>query len=383
MTIELPKHRQERLGAILSSIPSTQKRIGVKKWHKLLGELRSMALALPGAKNMFGILQEALRSLDKRSRIALRKGVHQSIEDFQWLLNDISSRPTRIAELVPLLPSALGFHDASGEGAGGVWFPSHTVGSRMKNKNTLHPLLWRYKWPQDIIDNLVTEENPTGTITNSDLELAGGLLHLDVIAHCLDVRERTIVSKTDNLATLFWERKGSATNAAVTHQLLRLFGIHQRYHRYVPRHDYISGPSNPLADDSSRLFHLSNRELLSHFNSKFKQKYSFKLCHPTQKLISGVISALRNKRFARESLLAAPPPPTHTGKSGSSSQVSWAKIPYSKPSKTRYRTYRSSSTECVLDDMQPTKIQYALDQLKITYGALDRRTLNWVSKTRA
>ncbi|GFH62141.1 hypothetical protein CTEN210_18617 [Chaetoceros tenuissimus] len=123
------------------------------------------------------------------------------------MLRNISERPTRIAELVPLLPSALGFHDASGKGAGGVWFPSHTIGSRMKNKNTLHPLLWRYKWPQDIIDNLVTENNFLGKITNSALELAGGLLHLDIIAHCLDVRERTIVSKTDNLATLFWECK--------------------------------------------------------------------------------------------------------------------------------------------------------------------------------
>lgn len=61
MTVELPMHRQERLGAILSSIPPSQKRIGVKKWHKLLGELRSMSLALPGAKGMFGMLQEALR----------------------------------------------------------------------------------------------------------------------------------------------------------------------------------------------------------------------------------------------------------------------------------------------------------------------------------
>ena len=297
------------------------------------------------------------------------------------MLDDISKRPTRIAEIVPLLPSALGFHDASGAGAGGVWFPSHTIGSRMKNKNTLHPLLWRYKWPQDIVDNLVTEDNPSGTITNSDLELAGGLLHLDVIAHCLDVRERTIVSKTDNLATLFWERKGSATNAAVTHQLLRLFGIHQCFHRYVPRHDYISGPSNPLADDSSRLFHLSKSELLTHFNSKFKQNSTFKIVHPTQKLTSGVISALRNKRLERESLLDGPPPLTHTGKNGLSSQVSWAKIPYSKPSRTKYRIYKSSSTEYDTDSMHPTRIQYALDQLKITYRALDRRTSNWVNRT--
>lgn len=165
------------------------------------------------------------------SRIALWKGVHQLIEDFKLMLDDISKRPTCIAEIVPLLPSALGFHDASGEGAGGVWLPSHTIGSRMKNKNKHHPLFWHYKWPQDIVDNLVTEDNPSGTTMKSDLELAGGLLHLDWTSLLtLDVRERTIVSKTDNLATLFWERKGSATNASVTHQLLRLFGIHQHFH---------------------------------------------------------------------------------------------------------------------------------------------------------
>jgi len=43
---------------------------------------------------------------------------------------------------------------------------------------------------------------PTDTITNSDLELAGGILHLDAIAQYFDVRECTLLSKTDNLATL-------------------------------------------------------------------------------------------------------------------------------------------------------------------------------------
>ena len=53
MTIHLPPHRVERLAEILAIIPSTQKRTSLKKWHKVLGKLRSMALALPGARNMF------------------------------------------------------------------------------------------------------------------------------------------------------------------------------------------------------------------------------------------------------------------------------------------------------------------------------------------
>ncbi|KAL7523020.1 hypothetical protein ACHAWF_000323, partial [Thalassiosira exigua] len=39
--------------------------------------------------------------------------------------------------------------------------------------------------------------------------------------------------------------------------LLRLFGIHQRFHRYVPRFDYLSGASNHIADALSRDFHLT------------------------------------------------------------------------------------------------------------------------------
>ena len=49
-------------------------------------------------------------------------------------------------------------------------------------------------------EQLITEANPHGTITNSDLELAGGLLHLEAAAQCFDVRGRTLLSRTDNLA---------------------------------------------------------------------------------------------------------------------------------------------------------------------------------------
>ncbi|CAK9058977.1 Uncharacterized protein (Fragment), partial [Durusdinium trenchii] len=235
-TITLPSHRKERLAEVLDSIPPHQKRIGVTKWHKVLGELRSMSLALPGSRGLFSALQKALQ-LHKGKRVALNRDVHQALRDFRWILNNLSERPTRIAELVPLLPSALGHHDASGAGAGGVWFPAQGIHPRHGKLSP--PILWRYQWPQKIASQLITDKNPHGTISISDLELAGGLLHLDVLCQHYDARERTILSKTDNLATLYWQRKGSATSDKVPPHLLRLFGIHQRLHRYVPRHDYI------------------------------------------------------------------------------------------------------------------------------------------------
>ena len=381
MTISLPQHRQERLAEILASIPTTQRRISTKKWqHKVLGELRSMSIALPGARHLFSHMQSALQT-EKGGRIALRHGVHQALEDFRWIAKDISSRPTRIQEIIPLKPSVMGDHDASGAGAGGVWFPTSTLDSRVST--SAPPILWRFEWPKEVQEQLITEANPHGTITNSELELAGGLLHLEAAAQCFDVRERTLLSRTDNLAALFWQRKGSATTTKAPSFLLRQFGIHQRYHRYVPRHDYISGPSNPLADDASRLFHMSDADFLHYFNTTYPQSKSFHYWTPSKQLTSAVISALLSKACKPESLLVVPPPSKPSGKSGSPSPLTWASTPFSKPSRTKYTSYKSSPNEFDLANFQPAAVTSSLDRLKITYGQLDRRTNCWVSKTLA
>ena len=58
MTLELPPHRQQRLTEdILDSIPPHQKRVSLKKWHQVLGKLRSMSIALPGSRGLFSLLQ--------------------------------------------------------------------------------------------------------------------------------------------------------------------------------------------------------------------------------------------------------------------------------------------------------------------------------------
>ena len=81
-----------------------------------------MALALPGSRNIFSQLKNALFA-KKGSQAALCKGVHDALDDFWWIHENVASRPTHIAELVPLALSAEGHHDASSVGDGGVWFP--------------------------------------------------------------------------------------------------------------------------------------------------------------------------------------------------------------------------------------------------------------------
>ena len=77
---------------------------------------------------------------------------------------------------------------------GGVFF--------VPNKGTLVPYAWCSPFPPDITGNVVSWDNPQGTVTNSDLELAGTIAHHDVLVHQTDVRERTIHTLCDNTPTV-------------------------------------------------------------------------------------------------------------------------------------------------------------------------------------
>ena len=94
-TITLPPHQVERLHAILDSVQPSQRYMATNDWYKLLGELRSMVIALPGAKGSFSALQEAFRHEQKgRQRLRLNRSVHGFLEYFCSLAKDIASRPT-------------------------------------------------------------------------------------------------------------------------------------------------------------------------------------------------------------------------------------------------------------------------------------------------
>jgi hypothetical protein len=81
-TLELPAHRIDRLQEILDSILPSHKRVSVQKWHMVLGELRSMSLALPGTRGLFSVLQEALRHKSHNGkRLRLRRPVRDFLDE--------------------------------------------------------------------------------------------------------------------------------------------------------------------------------------------------------------------------------------------------------------------------------------------------------------
>jgi hypothetical protein len=289
-TIELPPHRLERLMELLDSIPRHQRCTSRKKWQQILGEFRSMILAIAGGRGMLSQLQAVLNyavAARPTDRLTLSTAVHDQLDDLRLLVHDLGTRPTRWGELVDSEPSFLGAMDASAEGMGGIWLDA---------LSKFPPLMWRQRFPSDVSLAVVSWTNPTGQLTNSDLEQAGIVCHPDILAQQHDLRERTICALSDNTPAISRQQRGSTSADAPSAYLCRLAALHQRAYRYRLRSSHIPGSLNVMADILSRRWDLSDSQIVSLFNSSFPQGQPWQLCHLRPEMNSGVTQALWKTR---------------------------------------------------------------------------------------
>ena len=190
---------------------------------------------------------------------------------------------------------------------GGVWFGNNT---------TDHPTLLRQAFLPEITTSLVTYDNPHGTISNSDLELAGHVAHNNVLASIANIGSTTVASYKDNTPALYWTKKGSTSTSVPAAYLLRLQALHQRHYGYHNRTAHIAGTANVMADDCSRLWHLTDEQLLTHFNSHYPQSLPWQQCTLRPEMNSALLSALQRKRQPPESFLLQLQRLKHGGSSG-------------------------------------------------------------------
>jgi hypothetical protein len=363
-TLELPPHRYERLCSLFSTLRGS-KRVSLKAWQKVLGELRSMVLALPGGRGLFSTLQTGIRHSD-RHRVRIDRHVRAQLDDFESLARDLHNRPTRLAELVPDSPSGIGAVDAALPGMGGVWFVDGSP-----------PLLWRAPFPLSIQSQLITDRNPHGNLSISDLELASVVAHQDILAQSIDARERTFSLLNDNSPAVSRITKGSITSREAAAYLLRLSSLHQRHHRYHMRYDHIAGPANSMADDTSRLWHLTDSQLLLHFQQTYPQSQPWQLQTLRPPTLSALISALQRTRVAPASVLNVP---THTitpGQFGLPTVPLTTSIPYWQLSQTQSLTYKSLHNVSATDALPKMVTPSELAQWRTPFVPLARRWPAW------
>jgi hypothetical protein len=170
-------HRKAKVTNSLKETLS-QRRLGLTKWQSLLGQLRSLVPGMPGGEGQFSILQAALCN-EHKGRVRISSTVRSQLLTFRDILED-DERVTHLEELTPGDPIHIGACDAAKAGMGGVWFPDEGA-----------PLLWRHPFPLAVREQIVSYDNPTGRLTNSDLELAGTVVHQAILGNHAKVAGET------------------------------------------------------------------------------------------------------------------------------------------------------------------------------------------------
>ena len=104
-------------------------------------------------------------------------------------------------------------------------------------------------------------------------------------------------------------------------------------------------------------------DLLADLAPYIPENNGLQIWRPCDKIVSAVISALLRRRSEPEALMVEPSQPIPSGNAAGSSVCTWPLTPFSKPSRTKYQTYKSADDEYSRNNFQSTAIQSGLERL--------------------
>jgi hypothetical protein len=302
-TISLPTAKVKKIQTLLKQT-AKQGTVPIKQFQQLTGKLNHAAIGIPAGRGLFSPIYNALAK--SSSTIKITPQLRQALRDWSSLLRLIGSRPTNVLELIPQTPDYISYVDASGFGVGGVWLHGTTA---------IPHTVWRRQWPADITNRLVSTSNPTGDITNSDLEMAGVLLTWLVLEQIAQqsLKFSHVGIFCDNTPSVAWANRLTSSKSIIAGHLLRALALRQHLHQTSPLLTIsIAGEANTMADVASRSFRdqrftSTNTSFCTKFNQIFPlQSNCWREFHLSDKLFSRVTSCLRGKQLTMESWTKLP-----------------------------------------------------------------------------
>lgn len=251
------------------------------------------------------------------------------LRDWRTLIRALARNPTHIPLLVPQDADYVHHTDACGLGAGGVI---------RSGRKTIKPIVWQFEWPKEIREKLITDKNPSGTLTINDLELAGivlGWLIMEIAEENLEYSH--IGMFCDNTSATSWASKGHSTKSIPAARLLRFLNLRQRTRKVSSLTTvHIAGVDNEMADICSRAFRegkffMAHTKLCTFFNTTFPlQNESWTEFYLPKGLYTRVISCLLGEQAPMESLVRLPKIKRSTGSTGVPTPTTVARTPSSQ-----------------------------------------------------
>ena len=380
-TLWLEEEKRAKLLTILHQwLRATSREHGIpfNEFESVVAKLRHAFTALPGGR---GLLSPCNRVLKLRPPVVYfhrNEPLRSAIANCRTLLRESTTRPTRCRELVAGWPDYVGVVDASSHGVGGI-----IIGEL----SDCPPTVFRLQWPPDVTANVISDSNPQGTLTNSDLELAGLVILWLMMEHvCGPLVEKKVAIFSDNSPTVSWVQRMACRSSLVAEQLIRVLALRFNIHKVCPITTlHIAGDQNAMTDIPSRSFgsepkwHFhTDRDLLTFFNKIFPlpQQNLWTVCQPTSAIAMRVISVLRMTPFTLDDWRRLPAVGKSIGPIGNSTQHLWEwTLTYRMPlSKSGFASSQGSQPASALDTMvKDTKSKIAQSVARLR--PLARRSL--------
>jgi hypothetical protein len=375
-TVFLPQDKSKRIQQLLRHT-AKQQSITKNEMQQTLGKLNHASIGLPSGRGLVAPLNNTLRGTD--DIIKITPSVKQALLDWVTLLQRISSRPTSVLELTPDNPWFIGYVDASKQGVGGVW---------VSGTKTIQETVWKQEWPEAIQDAFVSAQNKKGTISISDLEMAGVLLAWLVLENIspLPLQHSHIGIFCDNTPAVAWASRLASSKSIAANHLCRALALRIHTHRASPLLTIsIAGNDNDMADVASRAItfahkNISPSDFIAFFNTKFplQQKTSWSLYHLPPKWFLRVTSCLLGKPLEMALWTKLPGQDKNIGTTGWTTQPSSNKIPSSNESTTSKKW--SSSQHSLRGSGQATTVADVKSAFRPSLKRYQpwRRPSNWL-----
>jgi hypothetical protein len=273
-TMQLGQGKRELLLAILHKWARTMKSkshgIPFKEFESILQKLRHAFTSIPEGRGLMTPCNKIIRKHPETVFLGRNEKLSTAIRDMTTLLRESTKHPTKCKELVMGHPDYVGVKDASIHGVGGV-----IVG---ENKACV-PTVFRLEWPEWVKQEVLkTNSGKEGTLTNSDLEMAGLLLLFLVMEEVCDLQPGDHIALfSDNSPTVSWVRRMASRGSLVADQLLRALALRMKLWQVSPLTTlHIEGKKNAMTDIPSRSFGSvlkwfcrTDKDLLTLFNATF------------------------------------------------------------------------------------------------------------------
>jgi len=385
-TLWLEEAKRDALLTILASWTKQAQRgksgIPFKEFQSVISKLRHAFISIPAGNGLLSPCNTILRQQPHLVYLDRNRPLLQALTDCRTLLRESTLAPTKCSQLVSQWPDFIGVKDASGHGVGGI-----IVGET----EACTPTVFRFEWPDDIKAEINSEHNPTGKLTNSDLECAGLLLLWLVMEDVCKLHPGCHVALfSDNQPTVHWVQRLASKSSFVAGQLLRALSL--RLYKsgaspLTPLH--IAGSQNAMTDIPSRSFGSNKNwhcktddDLLTLFNSKFPlpAQNSWTVYQISSKVYTRVLSVLRMKHTSMEEWTQLPKRGRHIGEIGAPLSRLWEWT-------LNFRESPSDKEQPSLQDSQPLSDRATLveenksklQQYQARSRPLERRSL-WPMK---